>query len=298
MVEAASKVVHSSRGGTSAAPVPSPSVIAYFGLVFLASWAWWIAAASLIPTAGPSVGAGLLFLPGTLAPGIVALWVTSRAEGRSGLRALLGRLLQWRVGLHWYLFALTLMAVARLSAAAAHRLILGTWPTFAPVPWFLLLLAAAISTPFQAGEEIGWRGFALPRLAARLGLARASVLLGVVWAAWHLPLFYLRGTDSTGQPFVPYLLAVTALSVAFAALYWRSRGSLLLTMILHAAINNTSGIVPSRLPGASDPLALEATPMAWLTAASLWVVAGGLLTWMARARVKSLPDPVVGGRLD
>jgi len=97
-----------------------------------------------------------------------------------------------------------------------------------------------LSTPVQAGEEVGWRGYALPRLAERLGLPWASVALGVIWACWHLRLFFLfDGADTFGQSFPVYLLSVTALSVAMAWLYWRTGASLLATMLLHAAVNNT-----------------------------------------------------------
>jgi uncharacterized protein len=253
-----------------------------------------VAVALTSPSLAPGIRAQF-FLPGTFAPGIVAIWLTARAEGRAGLRALLSRMFRWRVGAHWYLFAVTYMAGARLSAAVAYRLIRGEWPAFGPVPWYLLLAAVAFSTPFQAGEEIGWRGYALPRLASRLGLAPASVLLGVIWAAWHLPLFFVAGTNSTGQPFLPYLLGVTALSVAMAALYWASRGSLLLVMTMHAAINNLAALVPSALPEASNPFALRATLMLWLTVAALWAGAACLLVWMWRRRAGGLLPAVEAG---
>ena len=80
----------------------------------------------------------------------------------------------------------------------------------------LLILAIPVSTPVQSGEEIGWRGYALPRLTARLGLAPASVVVGVLWALWHLPFFFIQGVDKTGQSFLVYLLACTAMSIAMA----------------------------------------------------------------------------------
>src|SRR5207247_7237989 len=122
-----------------------------------------------------------------------------------------------------------------------------------------------------------------PRLAARWGLAGASILLGVIWASWHLPLFYVPGTDTYGQSFPMYLLQVTALSVAIAWLYWRTRGSLLLTMLMHAAINNTKDIVPTILRTPGNPLEPSASLMAWLGAAVLWIPAAILLVRMRNA---------------
>jgi membrane protease YdiL (CAAX protease family) len=185
------------------------------------------------------------------------------------VRALLNRMFDWHVNARWYIFAVSYMVVVKLTAAAAHRVIIGAWPAFGRDPWYLLPLAVAFSTPFQAGEEIGWRGYALPRMASRIGLAPASVILGIIWALWHLPLFYIPGTDTDSQPFLPYALSVTAMSVAFAWLYRNTRGSLLLVMLLHSAINNTKDIVPSSATDGSKVV----TPMMWLTAAVLWVMA-------------------------
>jgi membrane protease YdiL (CAAX protease family) len=151
-------------------------LVAFFGLTFLLAWTLWVAAATL-PGA-----LGLTLLPGTFAPGIVAIFLTARAEGRSGIRALLNRLLEWNVGARWYGFAISYMVAVKLTAAVAHRAIVGAWPEFGHDPWYLMLVATAFSTPFQAGEEIGWRGYALPRMASRVGLAPASVLLGMIWA--------------------------------------------------------------------------------------------------------------------
>lgn len=263
------------------------SLVAYFGLTFLVAWTLWTVAGALAPASWPLTVRAQLFLPGTFAPGIVALWMTWRAEGRTGLHALLSRLFVPGVGPQWYLVAASYMAAAKLSAAALYRLFVGTWPAFGPEPWYLLLVATAFSTPFQAGEEVGWRGYALPRLTSRLGIAAANALLGVVWATWHLPLFFMAGTDSTGQPFVPYLLAVMALSIAMGWLYVRSGGSLLLTMLMHAAANNMTGIVPSRGAHATSPFSLHTPLIAWLTVAVLWAGAACFLAWMVRADLSS-----------
>ncbi len=147
-----------------------------------------------------------------------------------------------------------------------------------------MFAAILISTPVQAGEEIGWRGFALPRLSDRMGLPAASVVLGVLWAAWHIPLFFSTAGDTYGQSFPVYLVGVTALSVVLAWLYWRSGGSLILTMFAHAAINNTKDIVPSVSTPSDSPWNLSASPIAWIAAGVLWLVAGALLLQMRGAQ--------------
>jgi uncharacterized protein len=100
------------------------------------------------------------------------------------VRALLSRLFAWRVSARWYLFVVSYVAAIKLTVALVHRVATDAWPRFGDEPWYLMLAATVFSTLIggQAGEEIGWRGYALPRLAARFGLARASIMLGMIWA--------------------------------------------------------------------------------------------------------------------
>jgi membrane protease YdiL (CAAX protease family) len=237
-------------------------------------------AAAAIP-AGTTLGAALLLL-GTFAPSLVALWLTARAEGGTAVRALFRRVIQWRVAVPWYLFAIGYMAAIKLVVALAHRAAIGAWPRFGHEAWYVMAVAIVISTPFQAGEEIGWRGYALPRLAARLGFARASILVGLIWGCWHLPQFFLPEADTYRQSFFVFVLQVTALSVAIAWVYAHTNGSLLLPMLMHAAVNNSKDIVPSAVPGATNPFGLGASPVAWLTVTVLWVCAAYFLFRMPK----------------
>ena len=255
----------------------------------MVTWGSWTAAAAVaggnLSATGPHpVLRTVLLLLGVFAPGYLALWFTARQQGGAGLRELLGRLVRFDVPARWYLFAIGFMAAIKLTVALLLRIATGAWPAFGTEPWWIMLGATFLSLVLlgQAGEELGWRGYALPRLTARFGLARASLLLGVIWALWHLPLFLIPGTDTTGQSFPLYLLQVTAISVAIAWLYARTNGSLWLTMLLHSAGNNTKDIVPSYVPGATNPLGLSTSRVAWLTVALLWLCAGYFLARMSR----------------
>ena len=258
------------------------AVLKFFLLTYAVTWTFFAAAAGSEGLRGP-----LVFL-GAISPSLVALALTMRADGREGVEALLSRILRWQVGARWYVFALGYVATVKLTAALIHRAITGVWPRFGDTPWIIMVAAMAVSTWTQAGEEIGWRGYALPRMAARLGLAPASILLGVIWATWHLPLFFISGADTTGQSFPLYLVQVTALSIAMAWLYWKTGGSLLLVMVLHAAINNTKDIVPSAVaaPAAMSPWTLNGSLIGWLTAGLLWIVAACFLVQMRRASLR------------
>lgn len=273
--------------------LPSGSLLSFFLLTYAVSWTVFIGVAVL--AMGGAYGDSLLqvmALPGVFAPGIVALWLSWRADGVAGVRALLRPIGHMEVSWRWYAFAVGFMAAIKLTAALAHRLAVGAWPRFGVETLYVMVPAILISTPIQAGEEIGWRGYALPRMAARWGLATSSVLLGVIWAYWHLPIFFLAGADKYGQSFPVYLMQVTAISVAMAWLYGHTKGSLLLVMLMHAAINNTKDIVPSAASDAANPFTLNASLVAWLTVVLLWMCAAYFLVRMPKLdRPPGLPNP-------
>jgi len=265
------------------------AALPFFVITYLLSWIFFAAAGYALNRSSLSAGApiaGILFLLGAIMPSLVALALTARNGGHAEVRALLGGIRKWRIGARWYVFAVSYMIAVKLTAAVLNRLALGQWPRFGQVSWYLIVVAIAFSTPVQAGEEIGWRGYALPRLTNQLGLAGASIVLGVIWACWHLPFFFIPNSDNFGQSFPLYLLAVTAISVAMAWIFWRTKGSLLLTMLMHAAINNTAGIVTSATPaGITNPFYLNAPLVTWLVVTVLWIAAGFFLTQMRGARL-------------
>src|SRR2546423_6366989 len=269
------------------------SLLKFFALTYTVSWMLWIAAAAILRVAAPKPSEwvlainGFLYLVGVFAPSLVALALTARADGRAGTLALLRRTVKWSVSARWYVFAVGFMAAIKLAAALLLRIATGAWPAFGQEPVYMMAIAIVFSTPVQAGEEIGWRGYALPRLSARLGLSSASIALGVIWACWHLPFFFISGTDKSGQSFPVYLLSVTALSVAMAWLYWRTNGSLLLTMLMHATVNNTKNIVPSAVSAATNASSPSSSRVAWLSVVILWICAAYFLV---RMRGVKLPD--------
>jgi membrane protease YdiL (CAAX protease family) len=262
-----------------ARPTADWALLKFFVLAYAVMWTSFFSVAAL---SARTPGRGLLLFLGPFAPSLAALWLTARADGSQGVRALLRRVLQWRVGARWYLFAIGYMAVLKLTVAFMHRAIAGSWPRFGHDLPGVIVVAIIISTPFQAGEEVGWRGYALPRLVARFGVGRASVLLGLAWACWHLPQFFIPEADTYGQSFFVYLIQVTALSVAIAWLWMRTGGSLLLPMLMHAAVNNSKDIVPSVTLGSRNVFGLQASLVAWLTVTLMWVCAAYFLIRMAQ----------------
>lgn len=267
-----------------------PSLWKFFSFTFALSWSAWIARAALEARAALPLGQaidGFLYILGVFAPALVALALTAPAGGRQRVLALLHRTIQPPPGAKWYVFAIAYMAAAKLVAASLYRIAEGAWPPFGRESLLIMALALLVSTPVQAGEELGWRGYALAPLSARFGLPGASIVLGVVWACWHLPFFFLPGNDKTGQSFLVYLVTVMAISVAMAWLYWRTEGSLLLTMLMHAAINNTKDVVPSAVTAGSPSFFLGASLVGWLSAGVLWVCAAYFLVRMRGVRLES-----------
>lgn len=266
-----------------------PPLGTFFALTFALTWsAWWLAGSGALPAGVGGLG-GPVFLLGVFAPALVALAFTAASGGGAGVRRLLARIVIWRVSVRWYVFAITYMAAIKLLAALVHRLWRGAWPAFGETPWPLLLAGTVASAWAQAGEEVGWRGYALPRLARQVGLGGASLLLGAIWALWHLPVYFLPGSPSAGQSFPVYFLHVVAMSVVFAWVYWRTGASLLLVILLHSAVNNTSGIVPAATAGAVGPFSLHGSVVAWATIAISWLVALVLLADMRRAGRDAIP---------
>lgn len=255
----------------------------FFVLTFLISWGFWLPHWLLAPQSE------LLRVAGTFGPTLAALTLTTREEGRAGLRRLWQRLWRWRVGGGWYLFSFTGTAVVVLAALALYRAGGGSAPlTFNdPAQWYLIIPVFFYVLFFSVlGEEIGWRGYALPRLQKCYGPTSASLIIGLVWVCWHLPLFWTPGNFHQELPFTLFLLQGIALSFLYTWLMNGTGGSLLLPHLFHAASNTTLGVLPV-LPmdtgGSLVPL--------WLTVVLLWVCT--LAVWTAYLTRISRPDRVV-----
>lgn len=208
-------------------------VYTFFGLTFAISWALWLPMLALQRYRLTP----LLGLAGTFGPLAAAAICTWRRHGH--LRPLLHPLLRWRIDWVWYLLVL-LLPVAAVVAVAGVARALGAGGDADPLGWQAFPSALLLSVVVGGGqEEPGWRGFAQPGLQPQHGALRASLLVGVAWALWHLPLFAIPGATQTelGLSFWVYLLYVPALSVLFAWLYNATGGSVLLCVLFHGALN-------------------------------------------------------------
>jgi membrane protease YdiL (CAAX protease family) len=179
---------------------------------------------------------------GALAPSISALIVAGIAQGEAGIRELVGRLLRWRVRWYWYLVALGLPILEALVAAGSAAgfglfklsrinidMLRVTWPTL----WIVFIFAAA--------EELGWRGFVLPRLLDRYPAITASLILGTIHTIWHWPLILLPHQYMSDIPVVPWTIAIVAEAVVLTWIF-RNTGYSVLMVALEHGMNNIISI--------------------------------------------------------
>lgn len=187
-------------------------------------------AVTLLPLPGEAVAVVMVFIPA-----LMAIFLTALSDGRVGVRALLGKLTQWRISLKWVIIALALAFVMRLMMSLIG-LALGLIPAIQLRPGgpasFVIL--AVVFFVFALPEELGWRGYILPKLLERRSPLAAGLIVGVLWGSLHLAL-HLPGMTNEGAPPFPTLVLLIGLSVLMTWLYMQSGGNILLTSLFHGA---------------------------------------------------------------
>ena len=204
----------------------------------------------------------VLFLVAGYGPALSALLITALVSGGAGLRRLGARLCLWRVHARWYAVALFLPAAQAFIALGLHLLFGGELQRPSEPPtlqvgspgtplWIqALLLALMFTLGFDGlGEELGWRGFALPRLLKRYRALSASVVMGAMWALWHLPYALTMDSAMANKPFYAHLPQMFAASILFTWIFNNTRGSILLAILFHASGNLTANVLPVIFPG-------------------------------------------------
>ena len=193
-----------------------------------------IPAASFVKdSALPPAWALALFIIGGFVPSLVGLGLTWLYEGRSGLRKLGKRVIQFNIGMKLYLAAI-LFAIIISGLQLGLNIVTGSkfdYSLFITQIGFLLPLL--VLGPIS--EEIGWRGFALDRLQTRWSALISGLIIGVVWSLWHLPLFFMIGTSQFELkfPFIGFMLGLTSTSVIYSWLNNRARGSIWMAIFFH-----------------------------------------------------------------
>lgn len=185
----------------------------------------------------PKPCARILHFAGLCGPLVAALLSAYLFHGQTGVSDLLNSALEWRVEWIWYFLAIAPIGIIYMAATVLYRKWHGK-----PIALFkkqksglLVLLLSQVWVVIA--EEFGWRGFAIPHLQALIGWLGAAFIIGVLWASWHLPMFFVPGSNQYKSSFPQYLFVLSIWSFFTAMLYYQTNGSLLLCMIFHAAAN-------------------------------------------------------------
>ncbi len=221
----------------------------FFRLAFLLCWGpgalYLIAPQQMSALFGPMTFASPVLYLAVFAPSISAL-LCARLESRVAFDDLLARFTRWRVKPLLYVGAVVGVAALALLPRYAVAL-LGQ----APVPTVTDLVApaglaglayATLADPGPLGEELGWRGYALPRLQRRFSGLGAALILGAVWALWHVPAFFLAGLPQARIPFLPWAICTLALSVLLAWITNRARGAVAPAILAHWSWNHAADL--------------------------------------------------------
>ena len=227
-------------------------LVSFFLLAIGLTWIFMIADAlgshNIIPFRLPLP---LMMVMGYM-PTLAAVIVTRATHGKDGVRALFRRLTIFRVGFSWYLFAIFGLAVVYVVVILLHNLfgnlpplpiLSNKLPSLSPLQLALSIVPMFIVIGLVNGEELGWRGFALPRLQAKYNALTSSLILGTIWTIFHLPLFFtVTGSSQADWSFVSFLISTVAMSVLYTWMYNNTRGSVLMAYLFHAAANTWSQV--------------------------------------------------------
>src|SRR5215210_1663430 len=262
-------------------------LVTFFLLAFGLTWVVWVPRAVGAPL-------GTVGQAWTWVPAIAALLAAALTGGRFAVRELGARLVRWRVGWLWYLVVILGPAVFSLVVAGVYVMLGGSWADAAPPalresPLLLLPIFLGILTLTDGlGEELAWRGFALPRLLSRHNALAASLTLGMLWGLWHLPLVWTEGATLYQQPVWLFLVDITAKSILFTWVFLHTRGSVLIAMLFHGA-TNLFIVSPSPTSSGDLTLSLLAAGAKWVLVVVVIVVAGPQLVRGTRPQAEVLP---------
>lgn len=220
------------------------STVIYFVLSYAITWSGIL----LVVAAngfGQEVGMGafaMIFLSMFMGPSLTSLLLTYTLEGGDGLRELFSRMKRWRVGFGW--IAVAVLTIPILMSSTLYFLSVTASPTFKPA-WMVPGFIAGVIAGFF--EEIGWTGFALPRLQKKYGGLVAGILLGLLWSFWHILADYFGNIQTMKEAWFPHFLIYWAVSLTSYRLLmtwvYQNTKSLLVAQLMHAFYTGTQVVL-------------------------------------------------------
>ena len=252
-------------------------LLSFFGMTFLISWGIWIL---LINTESQSqIGFWVAGFGPTLSATTLHLLNKTWRN--------LGNLFRypWHIQAHWYLISIFGTPMVMLVALGFHIGMGGSLPRYIDTnhmvtsleQWPLILIVYGYIFIFTAlGEEIGWRGYALPRMLNRFSPFITSILLGIIWACWHLPLFWISGDFHQQLPISWFILQILGSTFIYTWIFKHTKEKLWPALLFHTSSNAAVGLLPILPLDNSNSL----RPL-WLVVIFLWIAVGVLL-WFER----------------
>jgi membrane protease YdiL (CAAX protease family) len=276
--------------------IKNNSMLSFFVLAFLFTWINWIPQALLSRgIVNYKVPVFITIIAG-YGPALSAIIITRLTSGMAGVKNLFGRVIQWRAGLRWYAIVLLLPPAITIAAQLLHQLLgngsekllpfqlLNLGPPGTPVSVQILLLAIVFIIGFDGfGEELGWRGFALPRLLEKYSALTASLVLGAIWAIWHLPYAMTVGTSMSEHHFLYFVPGIIASSILSTWIYNNTNGSILMVILFHATGNLSYMVLPVFFHGVGS-VGILTTVIQWVIVIAVLLVEGP--KYLSRSRLK------------
>jgi len=231
-----------SRSWNGAQIVSRKGIVVFFILTYVFAWGFSGLALRFPAFFGPVTLWNPFVFFTIWTPTIWAFTLAFTFDGVAGLRDLVIRVFRWRIALRWYLISTVGIAALALAARLARAVVdhapdpsimnIAAYPGLA---WYGLSML--VVDPGPIGEDPGWRGYALPRMLQRFNPAVASILLGIVWAVWHLPAFLFSGMPQSGLTVGWFLLCVVSLTVLMSWVAVNTRGAVIPAILMHWASN-------------------------------------------------------------
>jgi membrane protease YdiL (CAAX protease family) len=187
-------------------------------------------------------------IPGAFGPTLAAFLMTAITEGKSGVKALWRHFWNRNLSLKWLLVillgydALRLVAniIARTMEGQAYPIVNLSSPLWMIIPLFLQAFILS-----GMGEEFGWRGYALPRLQAKWNALASSIILGLIWASWHIPFFFIHNQPLYQRNFWEWAPVILLSSVIYTWIFNNTKGSILAAALFHASFNCSIVVLPT-----------------------------------------------------
>ena len=229
-------------------------LLLFFLLSLIISWSIWIPQTIRVMDGNQDMAAGSnpVNLLAVWGPALSAIILSRYLSGKVGTRRIFHQLQRWHVKFYWFLLVLLYPAAVWLIARGIDILLgyshdfsfLPLASYFGPEKSWMVIIAIVLALPNALGEELGWRGFALPRLQSHFNALVASIILGIIWGIWHIPMWMAFGM----REFFPMFVDVSILilpAILYTWIYNSTGASLLLIWLFHFSMTITQYFLPS-----------------------------------------------------